>query len=404
MHIWRVSADGVSVRLIGFKYLRQRRILALALVVATSSMLFSVTALILLSFYRGFTSYLGEAEDIVAVYDRGSRTPFTGLVPLYLSERLSVLSGVLASSPEVVAPCIVNGGSAFLRGIVPEEFVKLNKLTIVEGSMINLDDLSYVVVGRDAARRLHIGVNDRVIVLGVLTDRCLELQVKGVFVSYSPMDDEVLAPLYVGQWLRGTDYSYVTLIRFKIDRSITNPHKIFEEIAGEAYKPSQSSSPTLSQEAVRIIPRVIVGFKAENIGVDEAYSFMRSYMERYGVTRESLLIISVMVFLFSSISVDAASKTILAQHRGEINVLRSIGVSRRLLKRDMLIKLLPWSIASSSMGFSLAVAVLTVIQEGSYLQALSHKAPLQIDLSTIALNIILASLLVSVSILRSGLE
>ena len=40
----------------------------------------------LLGFYKGFTAYLGEGEDIVAVYDRKSRTPFTGLVPAYLAE------------------------------------------------------------------------------------------------------------------------------------------------------------------------------------------------------------------------------------------------------------------------------------------------------------------------------
>jgi hypothetical protein len=82
-----------------------------------ASMLFSLTTLSLLGFYRGFTAYLGEGEDIVAVYDRKSRTPFTGLVPAYLAEKISALNGVLAGSPEAIAPCIVKGESTFLRGI-----------------------------------------------------------------------------------------------------------------------------------------------------------------------------------------------------------------------------------------------------------------------------------------------
>ena len=81
------------MRLLGFKYLKRQRVLILALIIILSSMLFSVTALSLLGFYKGFTAYLGEGEDIVAVYDRKSRTPFTGLVPAYLAERVSALNG-----------------------------------------------------------------------------------------------------------------------------------------------------------------------------------------------------------------------------------------------------------------------------------------------------------------------
>jgi len=369
-------------------------------------MLFSVTALSLLGFYRGFTAYLGEGEDIVAVYDRKSRTPFTGLVPAYLAEKIRALNGVLASSPEAIAPCIIKGESIFLRGIIPEDFAKLNQLTIIEGDMLELDDLSSVVVGKNVAERLHLNLNDKILVLGVLTDRYLELCVKGIFVSHSPMDDEILAPLYVGQWLRGMDYGHVTLIRFKIDRNAITPSKIFEEIAKEASEPSPAPSPFPSQEPQppSITPRTMARFRIEDIGVEEAYNFMRNYMDRYGVTRETLLILSAMVFLFSGASIAAASKTILTQHKGEINVLRSIGASKRLLKRDILTKLLPWSIAASSIGFAVAVAILTVIQRGGYLQVLSHTVPLQIDPLVIALNLILVSLLVSISILRGDLE
>ena len=389
------------MRLLGFKYLRRQRILTLTLIVALSSMLFSLTTLSLLGFYRGFTAYLGEGEDIVAVYDRKSRTPFTGLVPAYLAEKISALNGVLAGSPEAIAPCIVNGESTFLRGIIPEDFTKLNQVTIIEGAMLELDDLNSAVVGKNVAERLRLNLNDKVLVLGVLSDRYLELQVKGIFVSHSPMDDEILAPLYVGQWLRGADYGHVTLIRFKIDRDAITPSRIFEEIAKEASEPSPPPSTAPGQEPPSITPWIIARFRIEDIGVEEAYNFMRSYMDRYGLTRESLLILSAVVFLFSSVSIAVASKAVLAQHKGEINVLRSMGASKRLLKRDILIKLLPWSIAASSLGLAMAVAVLTVIQGSGHLQVLSHTVPLQIDPLVVALNFILITLLVSVSILRS---
>ena len=193
-----------------------------------------------------------------------------------------------------------------------------------------------------------------------------------------------------------------SLIRFKIDRDALTPSKIFDEIAKEASEPG--AAPSQEPQPPSITPRIITRFRIEDIGVEEAYNFMRSYMDRYGLTRESLLILSAMVFLFSGASIAAASKTIVTQHKGEINVLRSIGASKRVLKRDMLTKLLPWSIAASSLGFAMAVAILTVIQGSGYLQVLSHTVPLQIDPLVVALNLILVSLLVSISVFRSDLE
>ena len=141
-------------------------------------------------------------------------------------------------------------------------------------------------------------------------------------------------------------------------------------------------------------------FNIEDIGVEEAQRFMKSYIDRYGLTREALLILSATTFLFSSLSITAAAKTVITQHRGEINVLRSVGASKKLLKRDLLIKLLPWSIIASIIGVALAAAILTIIQENGYLQVLSHTVPFQLDPLVIASNFILVFLLLAVSILR----
>jgi len=390
-------------RLIGFRYLKRGRILALAIILTLSSTLFSITAFSLLGFYRGFTAYLGEGEDVIAIYSRKGSTPFTGLVPAYLAEKVGSLNGVAACSPEAVAPCIVKGESIFLRGIIPEDFSKLNQLAIFDGSMLEPDDVNSVVVGRNAAERLNLKPGDEILVLGVLADRYLQLQVKGIYESHSVMDDEVLAPLYVGQWLRGTDYGHVTLIRVKIDRNVVSPAAILEEVAREASEPSQSQDSGRKPEGL-IMSWPRASFRVEDIGVEEAQTFMKSYLDRYGVTRESLLTLSAMVFLFSSATVAAASKTIIAQHEGEINVLRSLGASRKLLKGDMLARLLPWSLIASSIGAALAVAVLKVIQGYGLLQVVSHTVSIQLDPLTIALNFVLVFLLVSISVLRADME
>ncbi len=399
------------MRLARFKYLRRQRVLALALVIALSSSLFSLTALGLLSLYRGLTAYLGEGEGVVVIYDKKSSAPFTGLVPACLAEEVSALEGVLACSPEVMAPCVVKGEAVFVRGVVPESIVKLSELTMIEGEVLGPRDLDCAIAGWRAAERLGLRVGDEVLVLGVLADRYARLRVKGVFASNSLLDDEVLVPLHVGQWLRGAGYGYVTLIRLKVDRNAITPSEVLEEIeeiarrASEEGRPSApSQQPQRPQQPPAITPRIATRFKVEDLGVEEVYDFVRSYVERYGFTRESLLVLSVVVFLFSSASVAVASRTLLAQHRDELEVLRSLGASKRLLKADLLLKLLPWSLLASCSGLASAVALLAALEAKGYLRALLHSVALQVDPLVAVLCLALASALVALALSRADLD
>ena len=386
------------MRLTRFKYLKWQRVLTLALIITMSSMLFSLTSLSLLGFYRGFTAYLGEGEDVIVVYNPKCKTPITSSVPAYLAEKLAVLGGILASSPEAMAPCLVNDEAVFLRGIIPESFVKVNPIKIVEGSPLDLTDAGSVIVGVKAAEKLGLQLNQKLLFQGVLADEYAELEVKGIFKSDSIMDDEALAPLHVGQWLRGMDYGSVTIIRLKIDRTAVTASEIFEAVKAEAEQPA--SQPGQGQEPTQ---EPIMPWAMRHFSLEEASKFMKSYMERYGVTKEALLALSVTVFLFSSLTIILASKTVVTQHSGEINVLRSIGASKGLLKIDIMIKLLPSVLAASTMGMLAASAILTVIQGCGYLRVLSHTVPFNLEPAVIALNIILPAALVSISILREKL-
>ncbi|MCS7096326.1 MAG: ABC transporter permease [Nitrososphaerota archaeon] len=393
--------------LAGFKYLSWKRLTALTLIVAVSSMLFSITVLSLLGFYRGFTAYLGEENNVVAIYDKASSTPFTGVVPAYIAE--NVARRVSACSPEVLAPCIIKGKAFFIRGVLPAEFMKITDLKILEGEMLNSADLNSAVLGLRAAEKLGLRVNDRITVFGVMADRCLELTVKGVYQSNSPLDDEVLAPLHVGQWLRGAGYGYVTLIRIKNEDAQSLRDTVYMGIAsseaeiesGEAQTPVQEPPKPLQE---MITPRVIVRFKPENLGVEDVQRFMKNYMDRYGLTREVMLIFSSAVFLFSSLSITAAAKTIIAHHKGEISVLRSLGASKRTLKWDLLAKLIPWCITASLLGLSVATVTLMAVQSHMRPEILSHTLMLHFDPIIVALPPILSSALVSAYILKAEVE
>ena len=384
--------------IVGFKYLHKRRLLILVLTLTMASALFSVTAFSFLGFYQTFNSYLGEEADIIAVYDRRSSTPFTGLVPMHLATRIQSIKGVLATSPEVITPTTIKDASVFLRGVVPEDFTQLTKLTTLQGNPLKLEDANLAIAGCRIAEKLHLNVGDRILVFSALAERYLELEIKGVFESRSPIDDEILAPIYVGQWLRATSYGYATVIRVKVDRSKLNSEMLWRMIAEEAkpHKPETDKKEPTRPEGIISIPKV--GFRSEDIGVKEVQEFMVSYLNRYGLTLHTLLVLSIIVFTLASASTFTASKTLINQHQPEMEVLRTVGMPRKALKIDLIAKILPYSLTASLAGTAIAVATLLAIDRISSLQALSHTISFELNPTIIVVNIALTVLVTTMSI------
>jgi ABC-type lipoprotein release transport system permease subunit len=388
------------MKLIRFSYLERKSILILASTVLLSSILFMYTSTTLLGFYSSFNAYLGEGKNIVVLYDKNSRTPFTGFVSLYLLNKIKNKPGVLAYSPEVVVPCVMNDKPILVRGVIFEDFLKVNPITIVNGSMLKVNDINSMIVGKNVAEKFNLKLNDKVLIFGVLANRYVELQVKGIYESQSSMDNEVIVQLYMAQLLRGIDYSQVTLIRVKIDRNITNPTSIFKDIVNESSKTTQLENENKYEQT--FLPLTSTNFDIKNVAVSEAQNFIKNYLDRYGVTKEALLILSIMVFFLSSANIVLASEVLIIQNEKEIGILRSLGMSQRNLKVDLLVKLLLYSIVSSTVGILVAAIILTFAQEYEYLQVLSYT--FQFDPLVVAVNIILVFVLILATVVCAKLK
>jgi len=105
----------------------------LVLILTLASTLFSVTAYSFLGFYDGFSNYVGEQNDVVAVYSTSGSTPYTGVVPLSVVDLVEDQVGVVVLSPEVIAPCTVGSQSVFVRGVIPSVVAELGVPVVVEG-------------------------------------------------------------------------------------------------------------------------------------------------------------------------------------------------------------------------------------------------------------------------------
>ncbi|MEM1602894.1 MAG: FtsX-like permease family protein, partial [Candidatus Bathyarchaeia archaeon] len=66
-------------------------------------------------------------------------------------------------------------------------------------------------------------------------------------------------------------------------------------------------------------------------------------------------------------------------------ILRFIGASRKILVRDLTLKIAPISLLASALGTTLAASLLGYILESGLLQILSHSIQIYLDTYTIIL-------------------
>ena len=397
--------------LIKFRYLRRKRMLTLILILTLTSALFSVTAYSFLGFYNGFTNYVGEQKDIIAIYSKTGSTPFTGVIPIQFANKITSIDGIIAISTETIAPTIINGQSIFIRGIIPQELTKLNPLTIVEGQTLNITDTNSAIIGKNLADKLHLKTGDSFLAFSVLSKCYVEMQIKGVFESASSLNDEALVPLYVGQWLRGLSYNDVTFIRAKIDLTLTNANQIYQEITNQtAPSPSNSAppSPTPKSETQReleaLIPLAQTNIDIGSIGIEQSQQFMQNYLDRYGISRDALIVLSIVVLFFASGTAICAITLFIKQHSSDIDILRSIGVTSKNIKIDLTLKMITWALIATALGTVISAVAITVFQRLGYLQVLSHTISFQLDPLIIAANFILLSVLIGIDIARTELK
>ena len=391
-----------------FKYLRRQRILTLIVILTLTSTLFSITAYSFLGFYNGFTGYVGEGKDIITIYSKISRSPYSGVVPIAVTNEIDGLKGVIATSPETIAPCIINGKSVFIRGVLPQELSKLNVLTLIQGDTLNLNDTNSAIIGKRLSERLGLKTGDKIILFSVLSEKYVQLQVKGIFQSQSSLDDEAIVPIYIGQWLRGVSYNEVTLVRAKINLDQTSANQLYQAIANETASSPVSPSPTPKsenrQQLETLVPLIQTNINPGNIGIEAAQQFMTNYLDRYGISKDAIIILSFMVLILASGTATCAVTLFIKQHASDIDIIRSIGVSRRKLKIDLSIKMLIWSLLATTMGTLISATILSIFQQLGYLLVLSHAITFQLDPLIIAANFILISALISINIARTELK
>ena len=192
----------------------------------------------------------------------------------------------------------------------------------------------------------------------MLSQKYVQLQIKGIFHSDSSLNDEILTPLYTGQWLRGLSYNDVTVIRLKIESNQTSATQLYRDIDNQTKTIPSSSTPSptpksqAQKELEALIPLTQSSLNLGNVGVEESQQFMASYLDRYGISKDTLIILAIIVLLFASGTVICAITLFIRQHELDIDVLRSIGVSTRKIKIDLSLRIFAWSLIATAVRHS----------------------------------------------------
>jgi ABC-type lipoprotein release transport system permease subunit len=360
---------GQSTRMLSSR----RAIIPLILILLVTSAAFVATSSIFLSVDRTASAMLGESGDIVVVTQGDSRTPLTGALPLSLAGEIGSVSGVETVSPEILAPSTISGEPVMVRGVDPQQFMELQHPQLVAGSTITLNDTSEVMVGETLAKQMRLVPGSEVAVVGGIRATVAQLTVLGIISTGTPLDDEVIAPLWVGDWLRGLDYGIVSIFRVGVsaqdDPSVValQVQRVLMETPGaEPAPPSASSASLSSMEAY--LPNLSTGALTSSaiskLDIQSSLDASSEFLSRsLGLSEDTVWLLSAIVFLSMSVAIVCALQEVVFKSRTDFGILRTLGMSSTKLSLALVSAATLVSLVASLIGTLVGWVLLTALAE-----------------------------------------
>jgi ABC-type lipoprotein release transport system permease subunit len=343
-----------------------------------TSAAFVATSSIFLSVDGTASKMLGESRGIVVVTQGASRTPLTGALPLSLAGEIGAVSGVQAVSPEVLAPSTIAGAPVMVRGVDPPQFLEVQEPTLMAGSFITVNDTTAVVVGKTLAREMRLGPGSEVTVIGGLRVAVAQLTVVGVISTGTTLDDEIVAPLWVGDWLRGLDYGLVSIFRVGVSPQAdpstvaAQVQRALAETLGGAPSPSIPPPPSASSASLSAIeaylPNLTTGPLSSSalskLDVQSSLDASSQFLNRsLGLSEDTVWLLSALVFLSMSVAIVCALQEAIFKSRTEFGVLRTLGMSSRRLSGVLVSAAMLVSLTASLLGILVGWLVLVLLLE-----------------------------------------
>ena len=208
---------------------RSRAVMALIGLLISSTIL-SGTISLILGVYSGSVNYLGESDDILIISNEGASTPFSSMIPYELMTLAATLPGVVKASPEVLATVITKGQSIYMRGIDHSVFWEFEDYKSITGRFWLKESLNEIVIGQRLASKAKVTVGESIMVYSTQKPSSMNLKVVGILNTNSLLADEVIAPLWVAQFLAFQNEAVLSHVRLKIDLDQVSKNEIRNQI------------------------------------------------------------------------------------------------------------------------------------------------------------------------------
>jgi len=341
----------------------KRSMLSLALILLVTSAAFAVTSSILLSVDSTATGMLGESGNTIVVAQENSRAPFLGTLPLGLAAALESVPGVQVISPEVFAPSTLSNQPVMVRGVEPAQFMELQNPTILEGNPLAANDTTQAMVGVTLARQMHLRPGSQITVVGGVRTTIAQLTVKAVFSTGTSLDNEIIAPLWVGEWLRGVSYGVVSILRIEVGAQQA-PSQVALRVQTAVKNVAGASSGNQSVELGLPVTPSLTSFAGHQLEAspDVSSSF---FSKTVGLSQENVLLISALVFVSMSIAIVCALQEAVFRSRNELGTMRTIGMSSRRLSWNLILVATGLSFVASAIGLVLGWGFLSLVAKFS---------------------------------------
>ncbi len=198
-----------------------------------SSTIITGGAILMDSIIDATSSYLGESENILVISNPKASTPYTSILPLELAETVRTIPGVMDVSPEVMTAAVYKDKAVYFRGVDIGKFWEFTDVSYIDGDPLDSNDTYEISVGTRFASRNNLEVGDLFIVFSTRSNAAMEFKIKSIFVTNTLLDDEIIAPLWIGQFFAFESFNYITHIRVKVDLDQVSKEAVREIVTSE---------------------------------------------------------------------------------------------------------------------------------------------------------------------------
>lgn len=331
----------------------------LLLILIASSAAFTVTFSLLFSIQGAGSNALGESNHLVIVSSGNSRTPVTSVIPLALIGKISQVSGIRNISPEVLAPSTLSNKPVMVLGVDPAIFYQIDNPKILYGNLLQRNGTTQVMIGSLLATELQITVGNKLVLVGALYPTIVDVTVIGIFHTGTTIDNEIVAPLWVGQWLRGLGYGMVSIFRLQV-RQGQSVSQITQELQN-TIKTAKSENNNLST----ILPYLPYSYSSTNFGnisLNISSNTSQEFLSRaFGLSQESILFLSALVFISLVVAIVFAYQELIFGSKVELGTLKVLGMSSRSLSKDLILTAMIFAVIAAVIGWALGFIMLSFI-------------------------------------------